>query len=98
MDRRGFLSVMLGAAMAPAVVKASSIMRIQPRDVLVYKTLNRYDLDVYTETFVVEEHSPLALRPTKLIVPRCQLELANSMINTKELLSAAILGKAFTNE
>lgn len=35
MNRRGFIGAILAAAMAPAVVRADSLMRIVPRDALI---------------------------------------------------------------
>lgn len=36
MDRRGFLGAMLAACAAPAIVRADSLMRIVPRDALIF--------------------------------------------------------------
>ena len=47
-SRRGFLSSILVAAAAPAIVSASSIMRVTPvieKDTLTYKASGRYDIN-----------------------------------------------------
>lgn len=44
MNRRGFLGAILAAAAAPAIVRADSLMRIVPRDLLI-----QYDDTIYLD-------------------------------------------------
>lgn len=71
--RRGFLGAILGLAAAPAVVAASSIMRVKPvveSGVLTYRALDRYDLNPDSlERMMIEIRNSGTIRPTKLIVP-----------------------------
>ena len=69
MQRRGFLSAILGAAAAPAIVSASSLMKIVPArpDTLIYKATGRYDINF--DHWVQDADSTLYLRPSKILTP-----------------------------
>ena len=92
MRRRGFLSAMLGAAAAPAIVSASSLMRLAPTKsgILTYE-LNPDSL----EQLIINIREHIALQPTKLIVPPYLANLAKSMIYTKEQACAGVLLRSF---
>lgn len=62
MQRRGFLSAILGAAAAPAIVSASSLMKLVPTESGIL-TLTAFD------EWVQGMDSTVYMRPTKLLVP-----------------------------
>ena len=83
--RRGFLGAILGLAAAPAVVAASSIMRVKPvveSGVLTYKALDRYDLNPDSlERMMIEIRNSGTIRPTKLIVPSAMIAQCEIILN-----------------
>ena len=89
--RRSFLSAMFAAAAAPAVVSASSIMRVAPvmdSGVLTYRASGRYDLNPESlEEMMISIRNDIAIRPSRIIVP-------SSMIAECEI----ILNKCFDKE
>ncbi len=48
MNRRGFLGAMLAAGVAPAIVRADSLMRIVPRDVVILPVMEIGRIDRFT--------------------------------------------------
>lgn len=83
-NRRGFLSSILAVACAPAIVKASSIMRVVPvmeKDTLTYKMSGRYDINF--DQWVEDADSKLALRPTKIILPATLMAEALKILNAE---------------
>lgn len=80
MQRRGFLSAILGAAATPAIVSASSLMKIVPvkPETLIYKATGRYDL-----TYVKEGNSLIFTRPTKLFVPAMMFDQALKILDAE---------------
>lgn len=74
-NRRGFLSAILAGVTAPAVVSASSIMRVTPvieAGTLTYKMSGRYNLDWMEEHMIEHLRAAdrfLTAQPTKIIVP-----------------------------
>lgn len=83
-SRRGFLSSVLAAAAAPAIVASSSIMRVVPvmeKDTLTYKMSGRYDINF--DEWVQDADSTLALRPTKIVVPTALLAEAMKILNAE---------------
>lgn len=93
MQRRGFLAAMLAATAAPAIVRASSLMKIVPvkPDVLIYKASGRYDFNF--DQWAQDSDSTLYTRPTQLIVPPYLANLARSMVVTKETVCSEILSR-----
>lgn len=77
-SRRGFLSAIFAGAAAPAVVKASSLMKLVPTEsgILTYKS---YELgfDIALEN----ADSTLLLRPTKLLLPATMMQEALKILN-----------------
>lgn len=49
MNRRGFLGSILTACVAPAIVRADSLMRVVPREVLVLEDLEYYEDYIYID-------------------------------------------------
>ena len=83
-SRRGFLSSILAIASAPAIVKASSIMRVMPvidNDTLTYKMSGRYDINF--DEWVEDADSKMALRPTKIILPATLMAEALKILNAE---------------
>ena len=83
MQRRGFLSAILGAAAAPAIVSASSLMKIVPvlPDVLVYKATGRYDIKF--DHWVQDADSTLYLRPSKILTPASMRAQCLALLNSE---------------
>ena len=83
MKRRGFLSAILGAAAAPAIVSASSLMKVIPArpDTLIYKAIGRYDINF--DQWVQDADSMLYLRPSRLIIPASLREQALKILNNE---------------
>ena len=87
-SRRGFLSSILAIAAAPAVVKASSLMKLVPTE----SGILTYDLNPDSlEQMMIEIRESGTIRPTQLIVPAYMANLALSMLQTKENVCAEIL-------
>ena len=83
-NRRGFLSSILAAAAAPAIVSASSIMRVVPvmeNDTLTYKMSGRYDINF--DQWVEDADSKLALRPNKLLLPGFMMAEAMKILDAE---------------
>ena len=83
-SRRGFLSSILAMASAPAIVSASSIMRVTPvidRDTLTYKMSGRYDINF--DQWVEDADSKLALRPNKLLLPGFMMAEAMKILDAE---------------
>jgi hypothetical protein len=68
MQRRGFLSAILGAAAAPAIVSASSLMKIVPVTPL-SMTQRGEQMHTWMEAYIQSADGLIALRPTKIITP-----------------------------
>ena len=83
MQRRGFLGAILGAAAAPAIVSASSLMKLVPAkpDVLIYKATGRYDINF--DQWVQDTDGRIVLRPTKIIVPATLRAEALKILNAE---------------
>ena len=83
MQRRGFLSAILGAAVAPAIVSASSLMKIKPAapDVWVYKASGRYDINF--DAWVQDAESTLYLRPSKILTPASMRAQCLAILNNE---------------
>jgi len=82
-SRRGFLASILAVASAPAIVSASSIMRVTPvmeAGVLTYKASGRYDINF---DGWVQETDTTWMRPNKIIVPRAMLAEARRLIDAE---------------
>lgn len=82
-SRRGFLSSILAVASAPAIVKASSIMRVMPvieNDTLTYKMSGRYDINF---DGWIQETDTTWMRPNKIIVPATMREQALKILNAE---------------
>ena len=91
-SRRGFLSAILAVAAAPAVVKASSLMKLVPTE----SGILTYDLNPDSlEKMMINIREDIALRPTQLIVPTYLANLALSMMQTKENVCAEILRASY---
>lgn len=87
-SRRGFLSSILAIAAAPAVVKASSLMKLVPTE----SGILTYDLNPDSlEQMMIDIREDIALRPTQLIVPPYLANLSLSILQTKENVCAEIL-------
>ena len=90
-SRRGFLSSILGLAAAPAIVSASSIMRVRPvePEIFVYKASGRYNLAwmkhpvTDTSWMAVEESDLILTRPTTIIIPANMREQALKILNAE---------------
>lgn len=82
-SRRGFLSAILAGAAAPAVVKASSLMKLVPTEsgILTYKMSGRYDINF--DEWVEDADSKMALRPTKIILPATLMAEALRILNAE---------------
>lgn len=82
MQRRGFLSAILGAAAAPAIVSAGSLMKIVPArpDTLIYRATGRYDINF--DHWVQDADSTLYLRPSKIIAPASMRAQALAILNS----------------
>lgn len=97
-SRRGFLSSILAVAAAPAVVKTSSLMKLVPTEsgILTYKVSGRYDINPDSlERMMIEIRESGTIRPTQLIVPAYMVNLARSMLQTKENVCAEILRASY---
>ena len=82
-SRRGFLASILGLAASPAIVSASSIMRVTPvleAGTLTYKMSGRYDINF---DGWVQDADSTWVRPTKIIVPRSMLAEARRLIDVE---------------
>jgi uncharacterized membrane protein len=92
MQRRSFLGAMLAAAAAPAIVRSESLMKLVPTKsgILTYE-LNPDSL----EQMMINIRENIDLQPKQLIVPAYTLNLARSMLHTKETVSAGILLNSF---
>jgi uncharacterized membrane protein len=92
MQRRSFLGAMLAAAAAPAIVRSESLMKLVPSKsgILTYE-LNPDSL----EQMMINIRENIDLQPKQLIVSAYTLNLARSMMQTKETLSAGILLNSF---
>lgn len=92
MQRRSFLGAMLAAAAAPAIVRSESLMKLVPTKsgILTYE-LNLDSL----EQMMINIRENIDLQPKQLIVPSYTLNLARSMLHTKETVSAGILLNSF---
>ena len=91
-SRRGFLSSIIAAAAAPAVVKASSLMKLVPTEsgILTYKAVDRYDLSNESlERMITNIHNSGAIQPTRLIVPATMMAEALKILNQE-------FGRAYT--
>lgn len=71
MDRRLFLSAMLAACAAPAIVRASSIMRVKAPPLHEYLCEDSLERAIVEISKVVDESGKrIAIRPTNIWVPR----------------------------
>jgi hypothetical protein len=87
-NRRGFLSAILAGAAAPAVVKASSLMKLVPTKsgILTYKALGRYDLDAIHDELLDGLRSAdqyLSSRPTQILLPAAMMLEARRILNAE---------------
>lgn len=83
MQRRGFLSAILAGAAAPAIVSASSLMKIvvpKPKT-LIYKASGRYDINF--DQWVQGADSTIYLRPSKIIAPASMREQCLAILNNE---------------
>lgn len=79
-NRRGFLSSIFAAAAAPAIVSASSLMKLVPTEsgILTYE-LNPESL----EKMMINIRNDIELRPTKLLVPAWLVGEALTLLNAE---------------
>ena len=85
-NRRGFLSAILAGAAAPAVVSASSLMKLVPTEsgILTYKMSGRYDLNEDSlERMMRNVQRDIDCRPSKIIVPATLMAEALKIIHAE---------------
>jgi len=88
-SRRGFLSSILGLAAAPAIVSASSIMRVTPvmgpadKYALRWVDANKVPMTDTSWMAVEESDQILALRPTKILLPGFMMAEALKILNAE---------------
>ena len=94
-SRRGFLSSILAAASAPAIVASSSLMKLVPTEsgILTFKTIGRYDLDAVHDELLdgLRQADTYLHRPTQLILPPLMIEQALKILNSELRVSLHFL-------